>query len=577
MPTWYLVPNTTHKHPSKDYEFRRYFYSAYANGRRPDDLEFRGYFRALCIYGGEESFIRATKSGKRVGEILRENETFANRLRSQAIDRGYTQPDTNTIRFTIFWSRDTFDTTTDEAYARRIFSENPQPPHVFKRGRLSLPISEKWDRATIPWSPALPSDHEPIAGNREPTADDREHLADDPDLDSLASDTDWEFESQSPEDSCYFTPLSNNNMGDSGRRSTGHAPLTVTPTRSRTQIAALDSESIKESLLVLESFHEACNRLRLKRMTTKVFIDTIVSLHEKNPDAGLILREFLEGKTTSQSLSGSQMATQLMNSAREKSRKRQAIDLTGEGAGEDASEDTHNTPFTSDTRRLLFSKASSSKSPITHNADNTTPLGRTKGTGLGSDKARSLTLQKNFYKFLAQGMSDHVDPSPQVIDWGQKRSAIILYGEGFIDTPIVCNALHVFITNMISQGNLIASIRLMKILGILGLSIDTARFTSTNDAAEPKGFKCAQEKALLTRADDRNPGETMGSIVGAALFGAKHGWDTLYGTKDSDLSTWIEANVNLEDAAEYLGMSVPELEAAIDEKVVEKRMGQDLG
>ncbi|KAK1470986.1 hypothetical protein CCUS01_06100 [Colletotrichum cuscutae] len=115
------------------------------------------------------------------------------------------------------------------------------------------------------------------------------------------------------------------------------------------------------------------------------------------------------------------------------------------------------------------------------------------------------------------------------------------------------------------------------ILGILGLSIDTARFTPTNDAAAPKGFECAQEKALLTRADDRNPGETVGSIVGAALFGAKHGWDTLYGTKDSDLSTWIEANVNLEDAADYLGMSVPELEAAIDEKVVEKRMGQDLG
>lgn len=125
---WYLVPQPTHENLRSDKIYKRC--TEYLS---KGCLGFNGYFRIICLWGGEEVFIREEAARGQMFKTWRENNPVALvNFRQRASKAGYWDPIKNDLRHTIFYYGQYFQRVDfDKAY--EVFARNPQPEHAKSR------------------------------------------------------------------------------------------------------------------------------------------------------------------------------------------------------------------------------------------------------------------------------------------------------------------------------------------------------------------------------------------------------------------------------------------------------------
>ncbi|KAK1634428.1 hypothetical protein BDP81DRAFT_396398 [Colletotrichum phormii] len=142
---WYLVPQPTHHILTYDKIYQRCTANL-SNGF----LDFRGYFRVICLWGGEARFIQEEHATGQLFRAWRKNNPAAVfDFRQRAIKAGYWDPITNDLRRTIFYYGQYFQRVS-LYQAVEVFSHNPQPEHAKKAH--TLPFAEKWPASRELWT-----------------------------------------------------------------------------------------------------------------------------------------------------------------------------------------------------------------------------------------------------------------------------------------------------------------------------------------------------------------------------------------------------------------------------------------
>ncbi|KAK1689205.1 hypothetical protein BDP55DRAFT_712935 [Colletotrichum godetiae] len=142
---WYLVPQPT-RHILTDDKIYQRCTANLSNGF----LDFRGYFRVICLWGGEARFIQEEHVTGQLFRAWRKNNPAALfDFRQRAIKAGYWDPITNDLRRTIFYYGQYFQRVS-LYQAVEVFSHNPQPEHAKKAH--TLPFAEKWPASRELWT-----------------------------------------------------------------------------------------------------------------------------------------------------------------------------------------------------------------------------------------------------------------------------------------------------------------------------------------------------------------------------------------------------------------------------------------
>ncbi|KAK2022518.1 hypothetical protein LX32DRAFT_191381 [Colletotrichum zoysiae] len=91
MTRYYIVPNITKKNPSQDNTYRKHFAAKFSVNRDGSGLNFKGYFRAITIYGGEQRLIDKVKACRsKFINFCNSNPTVIQQFRNEARKRGKT-------------------------------------------------------------------------------------------------------------------------------------------------------------------------------------------------------------------------------------------------------------------------------------------------------------------------------------------------------------------------------------------------------------------------------------------------------------------------------------------------------
>ncbi|KAK0371070.1 hypothetical protein CLIM01_11584 [Colletotrichum limetticola] len=511
---FYLVPNITDNHRSRDYLFRKHCYSAYQAGRQPNDLRFDGYFRAICIYSGEESLNKTLKSGKKVYQTLLQYPDLARRLRDLAITKGYLRPQENTFPTTIFWNQATFSQTTDEGEARKIFRLNPQPPVA----RHNIPFAEDWPKCPDRWIPApVPKDSQ--SSPRDFTAED----SDAQDSDSEASEsTDSDGESsimpsgsQPRSSTGQFAPAS------SGRKSKNPStPASRTPRTTSTVNTTLEREltdQIYHNLKYVKVSHNLTTRHVRGKLDAEKFSEAMTTTFIKFPDAYKLLKEALDAALPDVAISGSEIALRLINEAETETRgstakKHTAIDISDD-------EKPDETP-TKRARRILFKDEIAARAASANARASSSAAKTPTNTGIifaaSQSKIDRLTIDRTYYKYLSEKMHSilpEVGPF-EVINWGSGLHAFIYENEGFIDVPRVVAVIRAIIA---------------VVTGIFAKSDSTAR----------KGLATVHENQLIDAIKSRSADDVCLTAGAAYMYAQEHSYAQLFALGKDGLVEYI--------------------------------------
>ncbi|OHE91314.1 hypothetical protein CORC01_13387 [Colletotrichum orchidophilum] len=148
---WYLVPQPTDFTLVLDRIYRRGIKYSSSNLLR---LTFDGYFRILCLWDGEERFIREEPAESQSFRTWRKNNpNWVEEFRMRACKAGYWNPIRNDLRHTIFYDGQYFKPVNGNE-AAEAFSRNPQPDHA----KLHATPSLEWPLCQTPWVPPLGRD-----------------------------------------------------------------------------------------------------------------------------------------------------------------------------------------------------------------------------------------------------------------------------------------------------------------------------------------------------------------------------------------------------------------------------------
>ncbi|KAK1728607.1 hypothetical protein CaCOL14_000186 [Colletotrichum acutatum] len=130
---WYLVPQPTHENLHFDK-----IYESCTDSLNKGCLDFPGYFRIVCLLGGEEVFIGEEAAQGQMFKAWRKNNPVAVvNFRQRASKVGDWDPIRNDLGHTIFYYGQFFQRV-DYNKAYEVFARNPQPEHAKSRTLFCL-------------------------------------------------------------------------------------------------------------------------------------------------------------------------------------------------------------------------------------------------------------------------------------------------------------------------------------------------------------------------------------------------------------------------------------------------------